>query len=308
MICRIPQIHCVTAHYLISTNNHIIYYCCPIKLETVTKTLTTYFIKKMKKKITRMDLAGIRNHFEILSEAEQKMFIGCGDGTATNPFTEYEANNMIDGNCFNGGYIIDNNGNICYWLPAVTVWGYSSGYGGFAYGFNYGYAYWQNEYPWNYYGYGNENNVYWPEIPGGDFLDNVEAITHAIKEHAGKTQLGSNCKLYFETKTGRVFYGNQYVGTTSLEGLGKVANKVIGRFAITVSVYNVAATFKNEGTEAGIYALGEEAGSWAGTIAGAKLGSVVGSTICPGPGSLIGAVIGAVGGCIGGSYIVEIFK
>lgn len=86
----------------------------------------------MKKKITRMDLAGLRNHFELLSEEEQRMIIGCGTGTLNDPYTLDEFYAMMDdmNTPWSGGYVA----GWGYVLPeAVCYYGGSSGYN---YGFD----------------------------------------------------------------------------------------------------------------------------------------------------------------------------
>ena len=78
----------------------------------------------------------------------------------------------------------------------------------------------------------------------------METISNAIEEYSGKTQVGTNGQLYYETKTERVFRGNQYVGTTSLEGLAKSLNKVLGPVSLGISVYNVVDAFNTGGIDA----------------------------------------------------------
>ncbi len=77
-----------------------------------------------KKKLIFSELSEL---FSVLDGKEQQFFIGGGNGTASNPFTEYEANRMIEEGVFNGGYVRDDCGELSYWLPDIAIW--PSGYG-----------------------------------------------------------------------------------------------------------------------------------------------------------------------------------
>ena len=43
-----------------------------------------------KKKITRMNLIGLRQSYVVLSDGEQREFVGCGSGTFNDPYTKEE--------------------------------------------------------------------------------------------------------------------------------------------------------------------------------------------------------------------------
>lgn len=260
----------------------------------------------MKKKLTFGDLS---EFFPILTNLEQMQFWGGGSGTSENPFTVYEALRMIEEGVFNGGYVEEDNGELSFWLPETSIYCNSSGYEN-----DYGYAYYSdNSYdydnPWGAYYYDPNYNPWINDNLYGliDFTGDIGTISDAIESYAGKTQIGSNNKLYFETKTGRVFLGNQYVGTTSLEGLAKSLNKYLGPAGVTITAYNIMSAYQEGGIDSLIYSAGKEAGGWAGAIAGGKVGAAIGTAFCPGAGTLIGGIIGAIGGSWGGSYIVEIF-
>lgn len=255
------------------------------------------------KKISCNDLAGL---FPVLDMEELMSFVGGGDGTTSNPFTEYEAERMMECGVFYGGYVKDDSGETSYWLPEVTVWGgYGSGYGYDSYGYD---NPWDSYYsdpsynPWGYDGYANNSA---PNCP--DWISNATDIAGGIGDVISQSNMryGSNGKLYYNTRNGGLFYGNQYVTTTSLSTLGKSLGK-LGYASYGISVYNIAADCYN-----GDYAAaGQEAATTAGCIAGgwagAKTGALIGSVICPGIGTAIGSVVGGLIGGYGGSYIVEI--
>lgn len=257
-----------------------------------------------KKKLIFSELSEL---FSVLDGKEQQFFIGGGNGTASNPFTEYEANRMIEEGVFNGGYVRDDCGELSYWLPDIDIWPSGYGYSNNYY-FTQGGAYYGSEDSWDAYCYDPNYNPWASDENPYGFLDltgDMETISNAIEEYSGKTQVGTNGQLYYETKTGRVFRGNQYVGTTSLEGLAKSLNKVLGPVSLGISVYNVVDAFNTGGIDAASTKVRSELGGWAGAIAGGKLGSSVGCFAGP-PGVLIGGVIGAVIGSHYGSVVVEI--
>lgn len=43
-------------------------------------------------------------------------------GTKDNPYTSDEAYFLIDEGAFKGGYVIDSNGLVCYWLGRRCAW------------------------------------------------------------------------------------------------------------------------------------------------------------------------------------------
>lgn len=266
-----------------------------------------------KKKLTLDELSGV---FPVLNIQEQRLVIGGGNGTSSNPFTEYEANRMIEEGVFNGGYVRDESGELSYWLPEVEVW--PSGYGDSNdYYYTQGDSYYGDDDPWGAYYYDPDYNPWASDDnPYGllDLTGDLGTISSAIERHAGLTQVGTNGQLYYETKTGRVFHGNQYVGTTSLEGLAKSVNKYLGPAGAVISVYNVCSAASNNGVQGAIHAGGQELGGWAGAYALGQAGAFVGSCICPGAGTLIGGVLGAIVGSIVGSsaggaagdYVIEL--
>lgn len=259
------------------------------------------------KKLSCDDLSGL---FPVLDTEELMSFVGGGDGTTSNPFTEYEAERMIECGVFNGGYVKDDSGEVSYWLPEVTVWG-SSGYG---YGYdNYGYDdHWNSYYydpsynPWGYDGCGN--TYYSPGLPNcPSWVSYPTDIAGGIGEIITNSNMryGSNGKLYYNTRNGGLFYGNQYVTTTSLSTLGKALGK-LGYVSYGISVYNMAADCYNGDYQAATQEAATTAGGIAGSIAGAKIGVLIGTAVCPGIGTAIGGAVGGIIGGWGGSYIVEI--
>lgn len=257
-----------------------------------------------KKKLSLNEMAGV---FPVLNKQEQLHVIGGGDGTSNNPFTEYEANRMIDEGVFNGGYVRDDSGELSYWLPEVEVW--PSGYGdSSSYYYTQGDSYYGDDNPWGAYYYDpNYNPWASDDNPYGfvDLVGDVGTISSAIEQYAGLTQVGTNGQLYYETKTGRVFRGNQYVGTTSLEGLAKSLNKVLGPVSVGITIYNVGNAYATGGLQGASDQVISEAGGWVGALAGGELGASIGSFFGP-PGTLIGGAIGAVVGSYYGGKIIEI--
>ena len=150
-----------------------------------------------------------------------------------------------------------------------------------------------------------------------DVVGAVNTAGDALEHNPKKINYGSNGKFYFETKSGRVFCGNQYIGTTSVNGIGKLITTYVGKIDIALKVYDIGATYYDEGLEDGnkklATSVGGEAGAWLGRLAfaelGVKFGSAVGVWAGPaGPaiGGVIGGIIGAVGGEAVGSFLVEI--
>ncbi len=255
-------------------------------------------------------------------------------GTLENPYLQEEVDPLIDNGTFGGGYVKDKNGLISKWLGCVNIYGNSNSSsesddedilndfnsGWFADFF--GGSLDASSNFWNYSGSSaSEENT----TSSSDVLENATGTTSilggAVENSAGMTQVGSNGKLYFETRTGRVFHGNKYVGTTSLKQLGNTIGRYYGRANIAITVFNVATATYNAGKEAGLeeaieVGLDESAiaaGGIAGGWIGLKIGSAIGSAICPGPGTatglIVGTVIGIITGVTGsitGSYIVEL--
>lgn len=119
----------------------------------------------MKKKITRMDLAGLRNHFEILTEAEKRMCIGCGTGTQEDPYTIDEFNNWQGD--WTGGWIY----GMGFIGPEVVVYGGGTSYSsGEIYG---------SEYPFNPYSDFYSGSAYGQGNPDSSTMGN-DCVAHTI--------------------------------------------------------------------------------------------------------------------------------
>lgn len=242
---------------------------------------------------------------------------GDGRGTKTNPYTISEVEPLIDNGTFEGGYVKDENGQVSYWLGVATVMSSSSNSDQYDYiDFNSDFLdddFWQN---WG--SNSGLDDLFSSEVTSvsgylGDGTDVIENTGKAIEQNAGKTRIGTDGRFRFETKTGRVFYGNQYVATTSLEGLGQLIRKHAGRANLGIAVYNVAAATYNDGIEAGAKEIAITAAGCAGAELGLKAGALLGTAVAPGLGTGVGAIAGivagiilGVGGSIAGSYIVEI--
>ncbi len=251
-------------------------------------------------------------------------------GTRENPYLQEEIDPLIDNGTFGGGYVKDENGFITYWLGCVNIYGNSNSSS-------------DSDDEDNMHDF---NSDWYDDIFGGsmdassNFWSNSDSMSgynassasefatgfagtvgNSIEANAGMTRVGNNGKLYFETRTGRVFRGNKYVGTTSLKQLGNTIGRYYGRANIAITVFNVATATYNAGKEAGLeeaieVGLDESAiaaGGIAGGWIGLKIGSAIGSAICPGPGTAAGlivgtvlGIIGGVGGSITGSYFVEL--
>lgn len=269
----------------------------------------------MKRKISLQKLA---EEMPILNVLDQAHMIGGGDGSYSNPFTQLEVDALINSGSFYGGYVQDGSGEICYWISPVTVYG-TNGYSGYCgYGQN---ANISDDYfylPQNGASFRNGDCSY-VNIGYGyggldfliDFINHCDETATGIKYGAGNTQVGDNFKLYYETKTGRVFCGNQYVGTTSLKGLAKTAEKVFGPISFLASAYNVGYDLYNNGTTAAAQTAVTEASTWACSMVGAKYCALAGCYFGP-VGGLVGGIAGALGGAvlgeIGADYIIELSK
>lgn len=285
----------------------------------------------MNRKITIKELSGLCT---ILTNQELAEVIGGGVGTKANPYTLDEVSNMSDLELLNSFYYEDDNGQIHYYYggSSVTVYG---NYGACSYT-PYSYGIYSSEYAVGGYhvftyseyeamlsagewsgGYVRDGDIqmYIPQEGSDgnndllDFTSHIGDFWDGVEKGAGKTQVGTNGILYFETKTGRVFMGNQYVGTTSLQGLAKSINVWLGPINLGISVYNVVNATQNEGVNGALKQASHEAGTYTGAWAGAKMGAFIGSSFGP-CGTLVGGVVGAVGGAIGGGiagdYIVRI--
>lgn len=242
-------------------------------------------------------------------------------GTKDNPYTSGEAYSLIDEGAFKGGYVIDSNGLVNYWLGEAEVVAYnSSSEDEFIpiYDFNsiFHEIFWRSYYDSDWYPFGTDaSSVSLPYADGtaSSIVGAVDAVGEALEKNPKKINYGSNGKFYFETRTGRVFCGNQYIGTTSLNGIGKLISDYAGGINAVLTVYNILATYNNEGFEAGNKELatsaGSTAGGWASAMLGAKIGAAIGGWTGPIGGALggiIGGIIGGVGGDFAGNRLVEI--
>ena len=160
--------------------------------------------------------------------------------------------------------------------------------------------------------------------PSSSNLDNVGKINDiadnaggSLAANSGITRLGTNNRLYFETSSGGVFRGNQYVGTASIAKYGAKITRVTGPLGYAVSagqigygVYQDGGTFGDNAQIATGGAVGGMAGAWAGAEVGALIGAKIGAGVGvwfggvgAGPGAVVGGVIGGlVGGVVGGYY------
>jgi hypothetical protein len=140
-----------------------------------------------------------------------------------------------------------------------------------------------------------------------------ESASNSLKNNAGKTQIGSNNKVYFEKPSGRVFQGNQHVSTRSLSQIGRKISKVtvpigylVGGAEIGYGVYLDDWTYGYNAQKQTAGVLGGMAGAWAGAWAGAKIGAAFGAFVGSfffGVGTAPGAAIGGVvGGFLGGFF------
>lgn len=263
-------------------------------------------------------------------------------GTLENPYLQEEIDPLIDNGTFGGGYVKDKNGFVSKWLGCVNIYGDSNSSSESdeednMYDFNSNWFvdilegnldassnFWSNSGSST----SEENTTSSSDILG-DASSMAGIVGEAVENNAGMTRVGSNGKFYFETRNGRVFYGNKYVGTTSLKQLGNTIKTYAKPVNWIISVYNIGSAYEDEGTEGALKETtsvaggiaGGEIGVWAGTGAGVwatiKLGAMVGSSVGPGGlaiGAIVGAIIGGIGGSMAGSnlgskvgsYIVEI--
>lgn len=242
-----------------------------------------------KKKLTLNDLALVQK----AEQTSRSVSSGVKGKTKDNPYSEAEAYSLIDKGCFRGGFVEDRNGLVSYWLGAAEVIAYNSASKEdviFDFNSDFYVEFCNNYYGSDYYPFGtSESSISLPYADG-----TVSSIVGAVGATAGaldgpkKINYGSNGKFYFETKTGRVFCGNQYVGTTSVNGVGAFVSKYVGKIDVALTVYNVVATYKNEGVEA----AGKEAAVSIGGMAGSKIGRWAAATL----GAELGAEVGVWGG------------
>ncbi len=269
-----------------------------------------------RKKLTLNDLAQMHS-----TKVASNPVSSATKGTKDNPYTSGEAYSLIDEGSFKGGYVIDSNGLVNYWLGEAEVVAYnSSSEDEFIpiYDFNsiFHEIFWRSYYDSDWYPFGTDaSSVSLPYADGtaSSIVGAVDAVGEALEKNPKKINYGSNGKFYFETRTGRVFCGNQYIGTTSLNGIGKLISDYAGGINAVLTVYNILATYNNEGFEAGNKELatsaGSTAGGWAGAMLGAKIGAAIGGWTGPIGGALggiIGGIIGGVGGDFAGNRLVEI--
>ena len=274
-----------------------------------------------RKKLTLVELSRMYNAKNLARAVNSGV-----RGTKDNPYTKSEVDSLIDKGKFKGGYFIDDNGLVSYCLGTAEIVAYNSASEeDFIYDFN---SDFYVDFCNSYYNsdscpFGtSESSINIPYADGiGSSIVGAVNTTGSALDGPKKINYGSNGRFYFETRTGRVFCGNQYVGTTSLNGIGQLITKYVGKIDIGLTVYNVCATYCNDGFEAGNKEaavstggiIGGETGSfvgrWAGTMLGAKVGVMIGSWTGPigaGIGGVIGGIIGGVGGDYVGSHLVEI--
>lgn len=236
-------------------------------------------------------------------------------GSKNAPYSESEAYYLIDKGKFKGGFVIDGNGLVNYWLGEAEVIAYNSASEeDLIYDFNSDFyvEFCNSYYNSDYYPYStSDSSNSWPYVDEtiSTMVDATDTAGDALERNPYKINYGSNGKFYFETKTGRVFCGNQYVGTTSINGVGVLITKYVGAVNIGLTAYNVIATYNNDGLEAATKEATTSIGGFAGAIAGGKIGTIIGSW--GGPigaiaGGIIGSITGGIGGEIVGSYLIEI--
>ena len=277
------------------------------------------------KKLTRKSLSELAKTLPVIEKDVQASYIGGGDGSRNNPYTMAEIETLIENGTFKGGYIKDSAGSVDYWIGVATVSASSSSNSnnsdsnswlqdaidcGLIPSYDYYNSLASNQY-FESAGNGGYNGSYadgftLPILGGTEDAANYTSIVgKAIEQNGGITRIGSDGKIRFETRTGRVFYGNQYVATTSLAELGHVIGKYAGTATLGVTVYNVGATYYNEGLEAALKEGAIAAGAAAGATVGLEIVTVIGTTICPGPGSAVGLLVGTVG-ALGAMELVSV--
>lgn len=57
------------------------------------------------KKLTKQGLSDLAKTMPIVLKEELSMCIGCGDGSAENPYTQFEFNCFLDSGSWHGGYV-----------------------------------------------------------------------------------------------------------------------------------------------------------------------------------------------------------
>ena len=282
----------------------------------------------------KLTFEALSEMYSMLNAEEQNQIVGGGSGTSTDPYTLQEIDPLIENGTFAGGYVKDENGLVSYWMGVANIYGDSSSDTDDEEFQNFSSEFWHNwENGSDWWGYseigGNsetgsnsevntgttssmsgEGNGNWPHFGGlADGTDMVSTVGDEVGKNAGKTRVGSNGKFYFETRNGRVFYGNKYVGTTSLASLGKTIHGYAGWATVIISVYNVVATCHNKGKGAALNeAVGTAFGIAGGVVCG-ELGTCIGSATGPvgaGIGGIVGSIIGGYAGSELGSFIVEI--
>lgn len=157
------------------------------------------------------------------------------------------------------------------------------------------------------------NESYWD-----DYMKNIvnsswigaSSFESSISSYASSYGInyGSNGTFYFGNSDGRIFYGNQYVNTTSL-GSSNVLNILdkaswgiqVGTIVlgVTYDLYQNNGSWNRNCTSDVINGVGGIAGGWAGV----KIGAAMGSYVNVPWGTLIGGAIIGVLGSVGGSNI-----
>ena len=140
----------------------------------------------------------------------------------------------------------------------------------------------------------------------------VDSFVTAMEKNSGKMRYGNNFKIYSETPSSSVFYGNQHVKTSSVKGLGSKISKYttiknVPIIAVGFELIEVADGIIKDDLKFGHNAqkqLVGGIGSIAGGVAGAKIGAAAGAFF-GGVGTVPGFVIGFVIGAIISYYVSE---
>lgn len=131
----------------------------------------------------------------------------------------------------------------------------------------------------------------------GQASDLTGGVTSGLAA-TGLTRLGNNGSLYFETPTGGIFNGNQYVSTTSLTKLGSNIGKYAGPVGYAIGAGQIGYGIYQDGGRFGSntkVATAGVVGGMAGAAIGAKGGAAAGGAIGVfffGAGAAPGAAIG----------------
>ena len=129
----------------------------------------------------------------------------------------------------------------------------------------------------------------------------------SLAKNSGNSTVGSNGLTYLAKSGQRGFYGNQYVTTKSLAGMGR-ASKFLGSAGYAISIGQIGYGVYQDGGYGynAQVATGGALGGIAGALAGAETGAAIGGAVGAffgGVGAVPGAIIGGfIGGVTGGFY------